>query len=246
MVKYNLLFVGTGGTGTYVLKEFSRYLYHNEDILSKISSLKLVDGDVVEEKNLRRQAFSEDDIGYNKAVVMADVLNQIFDLAYKAYGKYILSVSDIEDMFSGNSERKHVNVLVGCVDNHGARMDMEEYFYEKACDCVYIDAANELCDGECVVAVKYNGHVISPCRSHYWPEIKQNPENPEKGRPDRVDEMSCEALNVSSPQHILANMNSALCVLSYLIQLLEKGTVSGGFSTFNVFAHHGREYPFCE
>lgn len=238
-MRYHLLFVGTGGTGTYVLKEFSRYLFKNEEVLSKIAGMYLVDGDVVEEKNLTRQSFAEEDIGYNKATVMAEVLNDAFGLKYEAYAKYIINQREVADIV-GSVLSKDVVVIVSCVDNHGARLVLEKYFMnEKTLNCVYIDTANEYEEGECVVAIKATGKVVAPPRTHYFPNILE-------GDVRNVVEMSCEELNVSSPQHILTNMTSALHVLANLVQLLEKGIVTGGFSSFDVFSKHSKEYPYEE
>ena len=77
-VRLSLIVVGAGGTGTYFLKEVSRYLAAADR--EKIARMLIVDGDTVERKNLSRQAFTSDDIGRNKAEVMAEVLNECFDL----------------------------------------------------------------------------------------------------------------------------------------------------------------------
>lgn len=236
-MKFNIVFVGAGGTGTYVLKEFSRYLLENS-VLDEITAMSIIDGDFIEKKNLKRQSFMEEDIGKNKASVMATVLNSAFQLNYKAYAKYITSVEELEELLP---QRKGVlDILVSCVDNHGARMLFEAYFEKSGTgSMVYIDSANEFSDGECVVAVKAEGHVIAPCRSYYYPHIK-------KGDLRQVTEMSCEELNNVAPQHILANMQSALHILANLIRLLETGNITGGFSIFDVFKKFGKEYPYVE
>lgn len=235
--KYKLLFVGAGGTGTYVLKEFSRYLLDNDLIKSRISGMAVLDGDIVEAKNLKRQAFVEEDIGLNKASVMAEVLNDSFGLKFQSYGTYLTSVEKTGKIMESLGSKYDVEVIISCVDNHGARLMLEEYFSTVPENAVYIDAANEFSDGECVVAVKAGGKILSPCRSHYYPHIKE-------GDTRNVTEMSCEELNNVAPQHILANMQSALFVLANLVNLLEKGSVTGGFSIFNVFNKFSKEYAY--
>ena len=49
---FNIIVIGSGGTGTYFLKEFSRYLSGNRKVLKMIQSLTIIDGDVVEKKIL--------------------------------------------------------------------------------------------------------------------------------------------------------------------------------------------------
>lgn len=228
MKKLELVFIGSGGTGTYVLKEFSRYISHSK-AAELIGGMTIVDGDIIEEKNLNRQAFTQEDIGYNKATVMATVLNEAFGLQYKAYAKYILSSADIRGIVDDGS----IPVIIGCVDNHGCRLDCEEFF-QNSDTCIYIDAANEFHEGECVVALRMKGETLAPCRSHYFPEIKT--------RGKRITEISCEELNNSAPQHILANMQSGLVVLSHLVSFLETGKLNGGVTSYNVFTRHMKEH----
>ena len=59
-MKYKVCCIGAGGTGGYFLKEFSRYL---GGFRENISGLYVIDGDIVEEHNLSRQCFAEEDIG---------------------------------------------------------------------------------------------------------------------------------------------------------------------------------------
>ena len=86
-VRLSLIVVVAGGTGTYFLKEVSRYLAAADR--EKIARMLIVDGDTVERKNLSRQAFTSDDIGRNKAEVMAEVLNECFGLTWQACTEYI-------------------------------------------------------------------------------------------------------------------------------------------------------------
>ena len=57
---YTVFVVGSGGTGTYFLKEISRYLSNKDR--SSLRAMYIIDGDVIEKKNLSRQAFIDDDI----------------------------------------------------------------------------------------------------------------------------------------------------------------------------------------
>ena len=53
-MRFDVIVVGTGGTGTFFINAFSRVIAEKQ---VRISSLYLVDGDTVEEKNLCRQTF---------------------------------------------------------------------------------------------------------------------------------------------------------------------------------------------
>jgi len=62
--------IGCGGTGSW----FVRHLLKEPDLFEKEFTFYLFDHDIVEEKNLVRQDFTEDDVGRHKAVVMAEKL----------------------------------------------------------------------------------------------------------------------------------------------------------------------------
>jgi len=225
--KYSILVVGSGGTGTFFLKEFARYLYKNIAALSKIKQITIADGDTVEAKNLSRQAFSPDDLGFNKASVMVEVLSEAFSLSnMEAVDQYLLTMEDINKCFS-NITNGVIPVIIGCSDNVAVRLLCEEFFESKD-DCVYIDSANGLHDGETVVSLRLGKKEISPCRSIYFPQFAL-------GDTRSVVELSCEELNESTPQHILANMNAGMALLSNVVRLLEKDELDCGVTFFNPF-----------
>ncbi len=226
--RYSLVVVGSGGTGTYFLKEISRYLSSkNRD---SICAMYIIDGDTIEKKNLSRQAFIDDDIGRYKAEVMAEVLNDQFGLRWQAVSDYLFDTEQLTTLVDVDS----IPVIIGCVDNHGCRLLLEQYFYASK-NCIYFDAANEEKAGECVFSAVVNDVVFSPCRSYFFPDIL-------KGDTRGRDTISCEELNNASPQHILANMTSGLQLLSAFIQLFEDGTLQTGYSVYDPFRFMNKSY----
>ncbi len=226
--KITLIVVGSGGTGTYFLKEISRYLSSKKR--DNISSMYIIDGDIIERKNLSRQAFIDDDIGRYKAEVMAEVLDDQFGLKWQAVAEYLFEEKQLECLV----ENSTIPVIIGCVDNHGCRLLLEDFFYSQT-NCIYFDAANEERAGECVFSAVVNDTVFSPCRSYFFPDIL---DGDTRGR----DEISCEELNNSAPQHILANMTSGLQLLSAFVQFFENGTISTGYSVYDPFRFMNKAY----
>ena len=213
-MKYQFFVIGSGGTGTYFLKEFSRYLSSGVHC-GEVSDLFIFDGDIVEDKNLTRQAFAEEDIGANKAVVMAEVLNASFGTSWRSMGEYLTDKEQLKSLIKGSySDKTYMPVIIGCVDNHGCRLLLEELFSELD-NVAYLDSANEFYAGESVFAYRAAGRLVSPCRSHYFPEIL---------RADKRNrtEISCEELNNVAPQHIITNMLAGQVLFSEVCALLDK------------------------
>jgi len=206
MKKIHICVIGAGGTGTYFLKEFSRFAHRG---IRAISNMSIVDGDIIEAKNLERQAFSQDDIGLNKAACMASVLSEAFELDWVAYNFYLTSLSQLESIFSGTE----IPFIIGCVDNHACRLLLEEFF-NKTDTIAYLDSANEYSTGEVVFSYKKDGKVISPLRSHYFPAIKTSDMR-------KRTEMSCEELNSVAPQHIATNMAAGNILLKETCSFLD-------------------------
>lgn len=229
-VTFDLIVIGSGGTGTYFLKEISRFLSSSNNAKDLVASMTIIDGDTVEGKNLSRQCFTEQDIGLHKASVMAEVLNQSFGLNWRAYTEYITDISQIKKHCE-----KNIPVIIGCVDNHAARLVCEGFFNSQT-SCIFFDAANEYEHGEVVYSYKIENHLIGPLRSHYFPDILS-------GDLRSVTDLSCEELNQSQPQHILTNMTAGLALCSAFCKLLH-GTVEPGVTFFNSAGFYAEFMPY--
>ena len=241
-IRVSVLVVGAGGTGGYVIKEFARYMASVKDGPVEIR-LGVCDGDIVERKNLDRQAFQEEDIGENKAVVLVSAIKECLGLKHVyAYPKYIDGQEDIAAIFQGLVEEGYVypkpveyRVIVGCVDNHRARQAMEE-FYKSVRGICYIDSANEFKSGEVVVSYRLD-KVYGKPRSFYFPDVK-------KDTGKKASEMSCTELNQAAPQHILTNMLAGQISLASLIGFVSEGNVSPGIHYFNAFTGEAVFRPY--
>lgn len=137
--------IGCGGVGSWLAEALSR--------LGNPSSIILVDGDTLEEKNLDRQLFSQSDIGKNKAMALsAKLKTQFSDQWYHEH----------------NFQHEPTDWLFGCVDNNPGR-DM----VLRACDnsrCKAIIAANETHSSEAYVYLpEWRGTRLDP--RVYYPEI---------------------------------------------------------------------------
>lgn len=227
---YQLVVVGTGGTGSYYLKELGAILSSLTKEERNSYALSIIDGDRVEQKNLDRQNFLKDDVGQHKAMVLAQALRDHYGIEVRAYPMYIDSAEQLKVVFkqmSGAYYRRTVPILIGSVDNHRARQEMEKWFRQTPTG-IWIDTANEFHTGEVVAAVKKNGKMLSPSRPYYFPEIMRS-------REKRASELSCGVINQSSPQHRITNMAAAMLALSATLGILRNGFLPYKIVYFDVF-----------
>lgn len=233
-MKIDIFVIGTGGTGTWVLKNLSLYLNSLlPDKVRLIGSLHMYDGDTVEQKNLRRQTlFDASDIGSNKAVAVSKVLNDnaftLNSFVWYAHPEYLLP-SNIEGFKKGLQEtinHKDIPLVISCVDNNACRLLLEETLSSLS-DFMLIDTANgESTEGEVFFTSKVKNVRLSAFRSEVVSSMKDEPIK-------HVDEMSCEELNTVQPQHIFTNMESASRAVFAVANFLETGNFPRGAAFFD-------------
>lgn len=234
---FNMIVIGAGGTGSYFLKEFARFVASSHKIDKTKIFVTVVDGDRVEEKNLERQNFFSDSLNQYKAEEMVSLIIETFDVTnFVACNEYILSEENIQDIYTKTydifgldrrSKEGIVPVIIGCVDNHQARTSME-HFFKSTPNCVYYDSANEFSSGEVVFSYKNGAQIVSPVRSHYFPDMSEN-----IGK--SVVEMSCSELNSVAPQHLATNMKAANILLTGLLRFIVEHVAMPGIVFFDTF-----------
>lgn len=233
-IRYRIAIVGAGGTGSHFIARFSQFLnsFFNSNVLWDVI---MVDGDHVEDNNLSRQIFLEEDLQQNKAETMALAVAESYGLNFLSYPHYLDSVDDLQSVFRNLRDSSYtndkyitnINVCIGCCDNHRCRQIMEKWF-EHQKNAIYIDAANEFSVGEVVTAIKIHEKIIAPPRSFYFPEVLED-------KSKRRSEESCGVINQSAPQHITTNAEAANIILSIMAQLLTTNNITGGIVYFDTF-----------
>ncbi|MBV9357889.1 MAG: ThiF family adenylyltransferase [Chloroflexi bacterium] len=109
--------VGLGGTGAFLAEDLARLF--SVHFGWKVR-LHLVDHDVVEEHNVRRQAFVRRDQGRHKAQVVAERLVRQFPIEVSVSLAPYDHLRDAPQPAQGE-DRPRLALLVGCVDNAAAR-----------------------------------------------------------------------------------------------------------------------------
>ena len=170
-----IVMIGAGGTGGHIAPHLYRLLYALERPVKFI----VCDGDIVEEKNLVRQNFTETDLGLNKARVVAERYSSVFGLETSYVPDFIESAEKLEELtkpdvlrvseYSGKTVTELV-ILIGAVDNNRSRQLCHEVFL-KAENLVYIDSGNGEYTGQVVCGVRRGGKTYYPPIGTVYPDV---------------------------------------------------------------------------
>jgi len=94
---FHCILIGVGGTDGYVLQALTRLLYGMGPNGSRIA-VTLIDGGRVEQHNLKRQHFLAQDIGRNKATVLAERFGALYHLPLHTIPHYLEQAQTIKDL----------------------------------------------------------------------------------------------------------------------------------------------------
>lgn len=226
-----IVVIGAGGTGGYVIPHLYRLGYASNRNIRII----ICDGDVVEEKNLIRQNFIEQDIGRNKAQVQAERYSAAFGIECEYKPEFI--ESDDELLSLTTPDYKHIPysyspvketqkvILLGCVDNNKSRQMCHRVF-QKQQDLIYIDSGNGEHTGQVVCGVKQNGRTTYKPIASLYPDILEEEDK-------FPSELSCAERTVSAPQSVIANLTAATAMIGFLYNLLIVGELNTRYITFS-------------
>ena len=211
-----ILIIGAGGTGGYVIPHLYRIAFASK----RRCRIILADGDIVENKNLIRQGFSQVDIGENKAEVMAARYSDVFGIETEYIPDFIEDEEQLYKLLyqkhcSYMNEPKPISILIGAVDNNRSRVMCHEVF-KRMDDLIYIDSGNAMYGGQVVCGVKSSGRVISKPAASVYPDILNDAEK-------FPSELSCAERSVSAPQSIAANLFASTAISTMLYYLLIEG-----------------------
>lgn len=212
--KKKIVIIGCGGTGSYVIGNLAR---QDHEVF-------LIDGDVVEAKNLKRQEFFDKDLNKYKS----QVFGERYNLPYST--DYLDTVEDLDPLFE---EEPCVPMVISLVDNNGTRALINDMFHlEKYPDFIYIGSGNGKRNGQVYVAIKKNNEII------YETEVVLDKSlQATDGDNRRPTEISCaEHANSSergAEQSILANVTAGCLVSNIATNVLNNGILNGNKFTFD-------------
>ena len=153
----NIVIIGGGGTGSRLippLAQLVRSSIRKNNPLSWIEKINIhiIDGDVVETKNLVRKNFISPDVGKNKAVVLAERYSKGFDIPIAAIPKFLMEEEDLDpwnyESPTGKASLGNIfksAVIILAVDSAKARKRIlnEVIAADPSGNQFWIDAGNE-------------------------------------------------------------------------------------------------------
>jgi len=208
-----VVLVGLGGTGSQVARTLCRIVFDLRRRGHHTPSIKFVDPDCVEPKNVGRQMFTEADIGRNKATTLARRFNLAMGLNIVAY----------PELFDAEKHAGHYGrLLVGCVDNHLARLELSKV-RALWLDCGNDRASGQVCLGntsrkeEVQRCIKSGQYTQLPNAALLFPQLLEPEPTPE---PKRIPTASCADLVETGDQSLLINDAVGIFAGEYLYKLL--------------------------
>jgi len=193
----NIVFVGAGGTGGYLIPNALRILGVNS-LISKFINIYIIDPDVVEQKNLIRQNFVQEDINKYKADVMAIRYGRAFGVDIKSITKKIQFIPE-RDMVLGKS------LIIDTVDNNTAREFIDNYVKNETTHSSWISIGNDSQQGNLVFYDKQSEYKRSVV--DIWPNAFTEEVFEEERAAELVNQCALNA--ISAPQTSAINMTGA-------------------------------------
>lgn len=216
-----IVMLGAGGTGGHIAPHIYRLLY----ALDRPARFIICDGDIVEQKNLVRQNFSEADLGRNKARVLAERYSRVFGIETEYVPNFVETVDALMELIRPLDWKrdqyewktiKEMVVLIGAVDNNRSRQVCHKAFSQSK-ELVYIDSGNGEFSGQVVCGVRRNGRTVQKPVGSVYPELMRD-----KG--DKFPtELSCAEAAQSDPQSMAANITAATAVVDMVYNILTHG-----------------------
>ncbi len=231
-----IVMIGCGGTGSHLLPNILQYIGScklKAPGTYKDPSILLIDGDVVEEKNLVRQRFTQKDVGENKASALGRRYGSIFGIRLQSVEGYIKSSKDLLKLLNLHAEQELI--LIGTVDNNRARAVMFDAFMQHSGPTYWIDAGNDKWHGQVILGAR---NILTARTASHWTaagigqQIKgvdlptffdEYPtEFLEIGATPETPEQECALQVAEDPQTIQANMMAAFCATHMVMQVLAR------------------------
>lgn len=229
----DIVIVGCGGNGAYLVPLIARFISQSPSEIIKEISITLIDGDVIEEKNILRQNFIPSEKGANKAEALAERCNRAFGMNIIAIPEF-LDEKQIKNL-SRNNYNNSGRIIIGCVDRHEVRNLISQHikggyqdtFYNAP--SVYIDVGNELEAGQLFISGPVTDRSLvgkANAHSRFTGQILIHEFYPVIGKTDvKKASPSCDENTATGAQRMVVNVKAATLAFEAFEALLSPAEV---------------------
>lgn len=266
----HFIVVGAGGTGGYLLRDLVRMVSLKNQQERKRHTITVIDGDIVEEKNLTRQNFVRQDIGKNKAVVSAQRYGRSFGIEINVVDSYLTKPEELHDyinsiLLSRGTNARHVPVFIDCVDNNSTRLYIANtsnlLVNDKIVNMV-LSSGNAERIGQVVLSLRTPISAseaatfpLSQLIEHHGsaqgtPVIAMTPTFFDIFPNVTIDkdptQLSCAEQAESAPQNIVANTTAASILFGFTVRMLNYEKITTLAVFFNTKTGKQSEFEFTQ
>lgn len=229
--RLKIYLIGAGGTGSYAAMAIARLCYELEKT-GKSSELTIIDPDRVEAGNIPRSNFCAAEIGRFKAQTLAERITQAWGLETAHINEELNCEKHIE-----HANYRELTVLVGCVDNHHARREIDhtlrklnEHNMRQAPQAWWIDGGNGRASGQVLIGSSFKNFAKKnlftskticqnlPAPSVIHPELLEDQEIA-SGRSETREVLSCPERIRLGEQSLNINSRVAIEIAEMLTEL---------------------------
>lgn len=229
-------FIGAGGTGGYIIRDVIRLLAQESMFEGEIV---ICDPDIVEMKNINRQNFTYEDIGQNKARVLANRYGALYNVTINCFEEFIDSENLYNIIKIKHIERKNTSgpskiIIIDSVDTKKARLSIYQAIKNLNrwhIETHWISAGNEKRDGQVIYSYHCSDINTATIVDMFGHEFTKKALQAEQYELDRI---SCAQNNIEDPQSIAANLSSAHNAILMFYNLLYDN-ITYNYVDFNIY-----------
>lgn len=247
-----IIVIGCGGTGGYVIPDLFRAIRFAYPDDYDRAAITLIDGDLVENKNIQRQNFIEKDLGKYKSEVLAKRYGQAFGLEVAYITSYLETPDALAQLVNDPSraERSHSSLIISCVDSLAARklifdtLSNISWPYSTSYPHYWIDSGNEDVFGQVILSSSTNCmpkerrleqlQITRSLNSIHLPSIAEIFPHILEVKGSARPQVNCAVQAEEHPQNILINRVAATVVLSYVYKIIYQLPITAFMTTFDV------------
>lgn len=249
----NVVQVGVGGTGSWLVPHVARLVRELEKNAGKKVAYRLIDPDVVEEKNCIRQNFCDAEVGLPKASTLALRYSSAWGIEIRPIVERFSSEKLASSIAHGRADT--MTVVIGCVDNSAARRELAGVLQlnnttntissitnnRRSIPSVFwLDCGNWREGGQVVLGSAFTPQDLKEAFAN--PAICTALPSPVLQHPDLLEPLpeeqaettlSCAELAMANAQSMTVNSQVATIAVDYLLRLL----LVGGLKRFATYFH---------